>query len=91
MLARSSNRHPADALADVRAEIKMLETREEKLRQQLIAGDDRVGVDWQATVLSRTHERLDVDALLKHFGREALVPFFKSVSFAQVYLKRRKH
>jgi hypothetical protein len=38
------NRHPADELAEVRAEIGRLELREEELRQWLIAHpDDLVG------------------------------------------------
>jgi hypothetical protein len=85
-----TNRHPADALADVREEIKALQQREDVLRQELLASDDRIGTEWEATIHSRAQERLDTGAVIKHFGKSTLRPFFKRIEFAQIYLKRRE-
>ena len=84
------NRHPADLLADTRAEIKALQKREDDLRRQLVESGDLTGAEWKAQIVNRTQKRLDCDALIKHFGKTALQPFFKTLEFDQVYLKRRK-
>jgi len=84
------NRHPADLLADTRAEIKALQKREDDLRRQLIESGDLIGAEWKAQIVNRTQERLDCGAVIKHFGKTALQPFFKMLEFDQVYLKRRK-
>jgi len=53
------NRHPADQIADVRAEIKQLELREEELRQWLIAHpDDLVGETVEARLKISSRKRL---------------------------------
>jgi hypothetical protein len=45
------NRHTADALADVRAEIKQLKIQEAELRNEFLAdGADRCGVQWEAVI-----------------------------------------
>ena len=86
-----TNQHPADALADVRSEIKLLEAREQALRAHLLASDDRTGAEWQADVRCGRQHRLDRVALVKAFGRAVLKPpFFKVFEFEQVYLKRRR-
>jgi hypothetical protein len=84
-----TNRHPADALADVRDEIRTLQQREDVLRQELLASDDRVGAEWEASIHSHTQERLDSRAVIKHFGAATLRPFFKRIAFQQVRLQRR--
>ena len=84
------NRHPADQLADVRAEIRALQQREDELRRQLVESGDLTGAEWKAQIVNRTQERLDCDAVIKHFGKTALQPFLKRLEFEQVYLKRRK-
>ena len=84
------NRHPADLLADTRAEIKALQKRENELRQQLIESGDFIGAEWKAQIVNRTQERLDCGAVIEHFGKTALQPFLKTLKFDQVYLKRRK-
>jgi hypothetical protein len=89
-IIRRGNRHPADALADVRAEIKQLERREEELRAELLlVGANLIGIEWGATVHSREHRSLNKDALVKHFGREALAPFFRVTGYEAVALKKR--
>jgi hypothetical protein len=85
-----SNRHPADLLADVRAEIKQLEIQEAELRDQLLADDaDRSGVQWEAVIRTYSQERLDTKAVIKHFGA-AISPCLKQVEFEAVTLRRRK-
>ena len=84
------NRHPADLLADTRAEIKALQKRENELRQQLIESGDLIGAEWKAQIVNRIQGRLDCSAVIKHFGKTALQPFLKMLEFDQVYLKRRK-
>lgn len=73
------NRHPADALADVRAEIKQLKIREAELRHELLKAheSDRRGVHWRARVRNITLEHLDAKAAIKHFGQEAMNPFMR--------------
>jgi hypothetical protein len=65
------NRHPADELADVRAEIKQLQIREAELRIELMTSD-RHGVQWTAIVETKNYERLDTKAVIEHLGREAM-------------------
>ncbi len=85
-----SNRHAADALADVRSEIKQLQKREEELRDELLQhGANRVGDDWEATVRHCEIERLDTAAVIKHFGKAVLRQFFTDIAFDAVYLKKR--
>jgi hypothetical protein len=72
-----ANRHPADELADVRAEIKRLKAREAELRALLLrAGDvaDLAGDEWRATMRSAWSTRLDLPAALARLGK-ALLPF----------------
>jgi hypothetical protein len=84
------NRHPADLLADTRAEIKALQKRENDLRRQLVESGDFTGAEWKAQIVNRTQERLDCGAVIKHFGKTVLQPFLKTLKFDQIYLKRRK-
>jgi hypothetical protein len=85
------NRHPADALADVRAEIKQLKIQEAELRNELLAvGANLCGVQWEAFIKDRSQERLDVKAAVKHFGREAMRPFMKKVKATEVRLIRAR-
>ena len=64
------NHHPADELADVRAEIKQLQIREAELRSELLAdGADRCGVQWEAVIQDRSQDLLDVKAAVAHFGK----------------------
>jgi hypothetical protein len=90
MSNQQTNRHPADALADVRLEIRELKIRESELRTELLAdGADRNGVEYQAVVLGSTRDRLDVAAVIEHFGADALRPFMRQSTCTVVKLKRR--
>lgn len=82
------NRHPADLLADVRAEIKQLQIQEAELRNELLHAEasDRSGIQWIAQVCNVTQERLDAKAAIRHFG-DAIRPFLTSSTMQQVRLK----
>jgi len=57
------NRHPADRLADVRAELKRLEEEEAKLRGYLLEhAEDRAGQEHVAIVGSQSRRRVDLSA-----------------------------
>jgi hypothetical protein len=85
------NRHPADDLADVRAEIKQLQIREAELREELVqANADRRGVQWEATVYQRSREQLDLKAAKKQLGRDVLTPFLRQITFQNVRLKHTR-
>jgi hypothetical protein len=57
------NRHPADRLADVRSEIKRLETEEAELRAYLLEHPkDRAGQEHVAIVGSQSRKRVDLSA-----------------------------
>jgi hypothetical protein len=88
-LPTPSNQHPADALAEVRHQIKALEAREGELRQHLIDNpDDRIGDTWGMRVESFTHRRLDLDAALMRLGLDLLEPYLVEKEFAVVRLAR---
>jgi len=70
------NRHPADRLADVRAEIKRLETEEEQLRAYLLEHpSDRTGVEHVAVVGSQSRKRVDLKGLSDEVGASILQRF----------------
>lgn len=85
-----ANRHPADALADIRSQIKTLRELEAALRAQLITGGDLAGDEHVAHVVTIHQLRIDIDeAVRKHFGAEAIKPFLTSSAVTQVRLKDR--
>jgi hypothetical protein len=84
------NRHPADELADIRAEIKQLKIREAELRQELLDGANPCGVQWQAIIHNSSRKALDAKAAIKHFGPEAMKPFLKEITAVSIKLKRTK-
>jgi hypothetical protein len=84
------NRHAADELADTRDQIKQLETRESELRATLIAdGADRRGDQYEALIETRDQNRLNLAAVVEHFGANALRPFYEKRGYVYVKLKRR--
>lgn len=73
------NRHPVDELADVRSEIKQLETREAELRQELMAdGADRVGDQYEAFTQDLRRRRLDIPALIERLGPDTVNSFYRA-------------
>ena len=75
-----TNRHAVDQLADVRAEIKALETREKELRDALLApGADLSGDEFYGRVTNAVSNRLDM-ALLERTVGKAVVDACKKPS-----------
>jgi hypothetical protein len=70
------NRHPADELADIRAEVRRLETHANTLRAYLLENpDDRVGDDYIADASIRQYRRVDLDALADEVGEDVVEQF----------------
>jgi hypothetical protein len=91
-----TNRHPADEMADIREQIKVLKTREAELRHTLLNAEqaDRIGEEWIAEIRQSKRKQLDTDALKEHFGPEALQPFegesvIKSIKLISVQTGKR--
>jgi hypothetical protein len=69
----STNRHPVDELADIRAERRRIEEREAELRNILLAdGADLHGHDYRARITTIRQRRLNRDLLEQRFGPEAV-------------------
>ena len=84
-----SNVHPADALAEIRAEIKALQVREAFFRGKLMAdGASLVGEAYEATIDHQKTMRLDQEKLAKALGD--LEPFKSENVLVMVRVKKRK-
>jgi hypothetical protein len=85
------NRHAADRLADVRAELRRLEAEEDELRAELMVAPDadRQGEEWAASVSAYAQQRIDLEAAVAALGEETLRPFMRRRVFRQVRLRRR--
>jgi hypothetical protein len=84
------NRHPADELADVRAEIRAAQVREAELRAVLLDGAcGREGADFVARVAILKQARLDIEAAKKHLGA-ALKPFMIDKEMRKVRLDAKE-
>lgn len=67
------NRHPVDELAEVRAAIKALESRESELRNRILAeGASLIGDDYAAIVTHQKRNNLDRKALAMLVAPEVL-------------------
>ena len=86
------NIHPADELAALREELKILSNREDVLRKKLLAeGADLKGDQYTAVLLPQKRESLDKNAITEAFGEEAIAPFVRSTSYTTVKLVENKH
>lgn len=84
-----SNVHPADALADIRAEIKSLQVKEAHIRAKLlIENASLIGDAYEATIEHQKTMRLDQEKLAKALGD--LEPFKSESTLVMVRVKRRK-
>lgn len=82
------NRHPADELADLRAELRRLEDREANLRDMLLAeGADLVGSEHVARIVASPQHRLDRELLEQRFGAAAVRACRKPVTVTMVRLE----
>lgn len=71
-----ANRHPVDALAEIRAELKTLTKREEALRAEVLTGQcSPEGEEHVATIRVKAHTWVDRRALIRHFGAKRVEQF----------------
>jgi hypothetical protein len=85
----TTNRHPVDELADVRAEIKALQKQEQILRDRILNGEcSLTGDDHGAEVIMQRREMLDTKAVRWKFSREELAKFMKTTEVAIVKLSK---
>jgi len=81
------NIHPADELAAVREELKIMEARADELRALLLAeGADLDGDQYTANIIPGVRETLDRKALTEAYGEKAIAPFVKATQFKTVKL-----
>ena len=86
------NRHPADRLADVRAELKRLEAEEVKLRAYLLEHPQhRTGEEHVAVIGSQSRKRVDLKALADEIGASILARFTTFGTAMVVRLQQRQH
>jgi hypothetical protein len=89
-LADTSNRKPADELADIRERIKILKERESILRDRMLAGECSLAGDEFDVVISKVKsERIDTATLKRELGLKFLRPFLSTVETSFVKIKRR--
>ena len=76
-----TNVHPADELAAIREEIKILESREAQLRALLLNAPEaeRDGNQYKAVIIASTRESVDKNALIAAIGRPAIEPYLRKV------------
>jgi hypothetical protein len=87
----STNRHPADRLSDVRAQIKELEQEESRLRSYLLHHpDDLVGSEHVALVSSRSYKRIDTESLRREVGDAVIRRHTTTTPVTFVRLKQRQ-
>ena len=87
------NRHPVDALADIRREIKRLQEEETFLRAELEQpGASLEGDEFLAAVERKSSSRLDRKKFEERYGRKALDGLMSSSEFTTIKLwpKRTK-
>jgi len=85
------NRHPADRLADVRAELKRLKAEEQQLRAYLLEHpQDRTGQEHVAVVGSQSRKRVDLKGLADEIGASILARFTTFGTAVTVRLQQRQ-
>lgn len=89
---QKTNVHPADRLAELRAEIKYLQEQADAARDELLAdGADLIGYQNTANIQVQTRENIDRKALEDTYGAEFIKPFLKTTSFKVVKTERINH
>ena len=84
------NRHPVDELADVRSEIRRLEGREQELRAYLLEhANDRIGIEYIASIGEQRRSRVDIKALADEIGHSLMQRFTHFTSCRLVRLWER--
>jgi hypothetical protein len=86
-----TNIHPADELAALREEMKIMGAREDELRAILLKdGADLNGDQYTAAILPSTRETVDKNALVAELGRETVARFLKTSNVRTVKLVPRQ-
>jgi hypothetical protein len=84
------NIHPVDELQSVREEIKILESRADELRAEILRMADEKeslqGDQYTANIIPGVRETLDRKAITEAFGEKAVAPFIKTTAFKTVKL-----
>ena len=89
-MSECTNRHPADRLGDIRAEIRKLEEEERGLRAWILEHpEDRQGTDYIVSIASQSRKRVDLKALADEIGASLLQRFTSYTSFLAVRLRER--
>jgi hypothetical protein len=85
------NIHPADELAAIREEIKILQEREDQLRAALIGGTDadREGKQYRAWVQTSTRETIDKASIIAALGLDVVQPFLKKSDVKSLKLAKK--
>ena len=85
-----ANRHAADRLHDVRAEIKTLEDEADELRSYLQEHpEDLVGDEYEASIGSYRRRHVDWEGLEREIGKAMLQRFTSLRAIAVVRLRER--
>ena len=86
------NIHPADELAAIREEIKILEEREKTLRDALMNGSDadRDGKQFRAFIQTSTRESIDKPAIVAALGADVVAPFLKKADVKSLKLAKKE-
>jgi hypothetical protein len=87
-----TNIHPADELAAIREEIKILEEREKVLRDALVNGsdEDRDGRQYRAFIQSSVRESIDKPAIIAALGADVVAPFLKKADVKSLKLAKKQ-
>ncbi len=89
-MATKTNLAPADRLAKVRDEIRILKAEEDELRSGFIDGElDAVGDEHVVVITTSRSERIDTQALKREWGMAKLRPFVTESETTFVKLKKR--
>lgn len=87
----TNNRHAADRLHDVRAEIKTLKAEADELRTHLLEHlEDLEGDEYRASVSSYWRRQIDWEGLERAVGKETLQRFTSESRIAVVRLCARE-
>jgi hypothetical protein len=86
------NRHPADELAELRAEARKLVGRAKKLRAKLLEMPEeaRRGDAWHAKVIIRDNIRVDMKRLKNELGLERVRQFMRKRPTSYLFLIRNR-
>jgi len=85
-----TNRKPVDRLAYLRESIRRLETEEEQLRSEFIAGEhDPIGDEYQVVIVKSEASRVEVKALRSTMTPEEVQPYLRKVPVVTVRTELR--